>query len=922
MYYDTDAQVVSVVTDPEDATPASVVNPLILGRPMGTVLHHECVGFTQIKVSVWSKYPFALVTKTANAKACGYVGPTEPALCQFVKRPFTITDETVRGAHDGTVTMDVVLPFGTLEYSLDNIHWQSSKTFSNLSPGLYRWYVRATNNRCKTQGTFGIGAGAPAQEIEYPWKRKYCHVFKLKVQGVEFPIAEPIKWDGVNLKGLRDKDWHGWKATYSDENVELEFDCAAGKELIQPVYDQYGADGEVFFLYGINFQGVDYIFFEAKLDLNTFKMYPEKVTATAVSVKYNPLIETRMETKVSMTALKSADEVDIAPPPITTIDLHSKELSKQIRCKSTTPFDVPFDGLTRQAVRYVYPEMSEASSTEIEDAFLSTLEISNDAFYDIERYQIKIKYAGTYSFKIAYSLNVNYHVNRYSGSITIRNYFMVNDTKQQVGEAFTDNMSKDVRTKKVDYSHTVTVNLSPGDEIYWFTQLNFTLAEADIPPNPKYEVSVSQTSIDVSVDALEAAAGSTCKGWFLFDALNHVIRSNTNGDNYVKSDFLSRANAQQIKDGDGALFITTNGKQIRNFDPDKNPLVISAKDLLDSARALFCLGKGFETVAGKEVLRIERVNYFYRDKEMLVIDECSDFYTEVAKELLYNEYEFGYEKYKSEGANTLDEFNTKQEGLFPNKTNKLKLTQKSSLIASGYSLEDSRRQQFADTPTNSFENDDEGFIISVRRDGVKYVPEKDEAFTQVSGVISPQTAYNLRLSPKRMLLNWAIWLRNVFHYKLSTDLIKPTQHVQNGALVTQLRFQDDRFVGDFHRQQINEAEPVDLSNYPVEERIYRPEWIYFKTRLTPDKIQLINNAMKGAASENVNYGWIAVKDDQGLYQAGYPYEMEYNFASEQATFKLLKKFGNPITPGEVCCKYFVVNGCRLLVNGQNLILNA
>jgi len=110
---------------------------------------------------------------------------------------------------------------------------------------------------------------------------------------------------------------HGWKDQYSDEVIELEFDCPAGKEILQAEYNENGSDGTVGFQYGIRTQnGSEYSLFDGKINFNTYKRYPNKVAASVESVKYNPMIKTRIDTKVSMTDKKSIDGMDIAAPPV------------------------------------------------------------------------------------------------------------------------------------------------------------------------------------------------------------------------------------------------------------------------------------------------------------------------------------------------------------------------------------------------------------------------------------------------------------------------------------------------------------------------------------------------------------------------------------------------------------------------------
>lgn len=912
MQYDSDTQTVFTEVDPPGSTPQLAVGILELGKSVNAVIYHECVGTTQIKIMPWVKFPFAVLSKTPNSRSCGYVAPGGFD-CQFTVLPPILEHETIQGERDGTATLQVFLIGRALEYSLDNRHWQTSKTFSNLGPGNYKWYVRA--GECKKSGTFTINVGAPSDTFIFPWTQKYCQYFRLVRNGVQTDIAEPAKWDSVNIKGKRDPEWHGWKDQYSDEVIELEFDCPAGKEILQAEYNENGSDGTVGFQYGIRTQnGSEYSLFDGKINFNTYKRYPNKVAASVESVKYNPMIKTRIDTKVSMTDKKSIDGMDIAAPPVREFRLHSKELARQFICVNNSWSETMESFQTTKKV-FIIPNTSEASATEIEDTYTYGLEQIPDAPYDIDLYNHLVKYEGEYNFHIEYSIALKIRAFGSTGSFVARSYIMFNDEKIQIGGGVTGDMDSGLQVFNINVNGDFTRQLKPNDEVYFFTEVNLNIALG------AYLLTVTQNSINVTVAALERAEASNCKGWFLFDAINHVVKSITNDQTYLKSSFLSKSSAQQPVDGPGSLYITTNGKQIRRFDVANNPLVISAKDLLESVRALFCLGYGFETVAGIDVMRIERVNYFYQNKEMMVIEECWDYVDdEVAKELLYNEFEVGYEIFQDEGNNTLDEFNTKSEGTTAIKTNKLKLVAKSKAITSGYSLESSRRMQFDATPTNSYQNDDNSFIIAMRRNGSDYATERSEAFDTVTGVISPDTAYNLRLSPKRMLLNWAVWLKNIFHYKKDTEVIKPTLVVQNGELTTRFKPTEPNPIGDINKELIKENEEVSLANYAVEERIFRPEWISFKTKITPDKIQLINRAMKGSAHDSVNYGYIAVKDKDGLYQAGYLYELDYNFHTEQATMKLLKKHDSPVTPGEVCCDYLAVNGCRLLVNGNKIII--
>src|SRR4028118_564156 len=58
-------------------------------------------------------------------------------------------------------------------------------------------------------------------------------------------------------------------------------------------------------------------------------------------------------------------------------------------------------------------------------------------------------------------------------------------------------------------------------------------------------------------------------------------------------------------------------------------------------------------------------------------------------------------------------------------------------------------------PNKDSSYDNENFLIASLRDGAGVIrAERNENFSTVSGIQSPSTAYNLRFSPARMLMNW------------------------------------------------------------------------------------------------------------------------------------------------------------------------
>lgn len=904
---DLSTKTIFVDTNPlQDHPQTQVAEAALNGYKIGQVLRSFCEGTTFVKIIVSDFYPFAKFVNTINSPACGYI---VPAACNFTLFDVLTTPETTAGLKNGTITINATLQDDAIEYSLDKINYQSLNVFKNLIPGIYFVTIRGVaRHECTQTKRVLIAAGEVKPFVPYPWQEKVCKFFELVQDGIEYVISEPVKWDQVIIKGNRDKVYHGWKSQYSDGALELEFGCDQGKSLIETEYDLHGNDGETYFRYGYTYLNLKEILFDGKLNYNTYKKKRSTVTITTESKDFNDLFASRFDTKVALNEGKTQDGDFITVPSAQLIDLHGKALSTQFTVKNTSEYSYDYPvGLQGRA--WIVPDTSEVITNEISESFPYSMFITDEAPYDIELENIRIKYKGVYRFAVHITIDIKTRSGLPIGVFTAFPYFMINDSRAIAGNQLQYPIgSADWVSNTINFSYFADVELSAGDNIYWFIEVNASAGVTGL--------SVTQRAVDIKIEALEEAQSSKASGWLIFDTINYLARNITNNRTFLKSNFLAYKSSQIALDGEGALNIFTNGKQIRKYNTADHPLKTSIKDAINTAKNIWCLGYGFETLGGSEFLRIERVPHFYQNKKILQIDLVISYDEEVARDLIFNEITYGYEKFLAEGLNVLDEYNTKHETLQPIRTHKAKIEILSPAISSGYSIEKSRRNQFVDTPTDSVENDEDLFIISVVRDGSDLRAEKNEAFDIVDNVISPSTAYNLRITPKRIELNWSVWVRNILHYKLVTDVLKTTFVTQNGKLKTKLKQTDQRAIGDIFKDIWTEDQEIQLGSYPVPERIFRPEYINIKANITPDKFIMVDLAMRGMYSSSIDYGYIVVKDNNGDYQAGFLMEISYNFYKEEVTMKLLKKWDSPVDPDEECCNYVTINGCRVLINGH------
>lgn len=855
----------------------------------------------------------------------------------------TSTQNAINGTPSGRITITVTSE-GTFRYSLDGLTYQSSNEFNNILPGHYTVYVQETTSLCTKHTSVTIANDIVAQTpipgiIPYEDSKNICFFFRLIIGETSTYISEPIKWDSVQVIGERDKDYHGYQFKYTDGDVSLGFDCDAGRSLIEANYNEFGEDGDIKFQFGYHYQNAEYILFPGKLMLNTYKWYADRIECSVAVDDFDETFLSRLETKVSMTQSTTFDDTAITPPVPYSLLFHAKEILSQIQCNNT---GIDYADAAEVTGKFfsLLPDNTNPTVADIEDNFQYPLSMSTIDPFAGDIFLIDFKTGGGTDLLLSWNVTGNMRV--HNGGIggedyTIDVYYGYNKKNSDnsytlTQEALITQITGSVGTGTTDVPLNITASKSltdfdffAGDRIYFFGYVAFTGTVDCL-------FTLHQNSFEENISHRELTDATNANTWFLDDVIRQTLKVIADNRYVFKSTFFERKNVTQIFDGCASLNVLTNGFQIRAFDPEEKPLYIDFKTIIESLRAQYCIGINYATINNVPIVRMERADYFYQDRQIMAISPdyglqgIADYYEEVAKEIIYNEIEIGYDKFMDSGFNTLDEFNTKHEYLTPIQKNKAKLSQISRFITSGYSIEDQRRIQFSESPTDSASNDDDPFFICVKRDGdTAYVTEKDESFASVTNLISPETSYNLRISPARMLYNWFIWLKGIFNYKQPTDVIKNTYVAQNGALTTQFNTEETCPVGDLNKELITENANIPVSSLQYTRDIYSPEWVNVKCRLSPADVQIINLALSGKYGEDKDYGYLLIKKPDETWQAMWVFNLTYNYSSEECTLKGLKKFPNQEVPIENCCPWLVVNSesngstCYLLANNQKLI---
>jgi len=835
----------------------------------------------------------------------------------------------------------------------------------------------------------GVGHTVDALYSELPYFFKLIHGATILI------INEPIGFDSVEFIARRDKDWHGFNYENTSGEYNLKFDCSKGGDLIKDVYEEFGNDGEIYLQYGVTYDSTEIVEFEYKINLNTYTFYADKniIQCQVETKSLHELIRSRWDTKLNLFDTKTLDNATIDAVGTLQLPLLSKEITQQYEnvVTSTVEADLQFSNLENRNA-YIIFESSSPTTDEISmipKYPMGVFEGLEGSPLSLQTYFLKATNEGKYRFNINHQFqfvaNITRHVTGTNVSITSWNLKVWFIIVRADGSASTslDFYNQSGTNSGTSVNRTVSVtqetsylDLKVGDKVFYYCNFGFT---ASTPLSNKVNTHVTATNIyqSISVDALTTAKTTFGKSVFLGDAVKQAFKFVTNKNSPVKSSFYSFANIDQPSDGCGANYVLTNGFQIRNFDSDNKPIRISIGELMNSLKSIHCIGMSYEFDGANDVVKIERAIDFYKDVEILKIENTQGFTETVARDYIFNQVEVGYKKYLDEGSSGLDDFCTKHEYQTPIKSQANKYAAISDLIASGEVIETLRREQFNEKPKESTTYDDSVFIISTvaftpislicsffvneiydevsenitityeivftqnydfLRAGNKFTVSdsvsNNKTFTvlEVSEIVGGETHviveestvyeldtsvfitfpntsaqpesteninvisgsdatdfYNLRISPKRILLNHAPFINSGLRYKSGGDFLKLTDIKGNGLLTSQFDVSGGCILGDSSRSVLTEKADIFLANFDQNSKVFSPEIVDFETTLSREQIRFINNALRGRNDSATNYGYLSVKDRDGNYQKVYVLEMKFNPVKCNVKFRTVKK---------------------------------
>lgn len=397
----------------------------------------------------------------------------------------------------------------------------------------------------------------------------------------------------------------------------------------------------------------------------------------------------------------------------------------------------------------------------------------------------------------------------------------------------------------------------------------------------------------VKISQESTTPATTAKAFAIFEAAAQIARVITDQIDSFRSNYFGRKNSEPfayLGNGCGSFGAITNGFMLRGYPTtgDKSRVIsLSLNEFFRGLNPIYNLGMGIEKTGAHYHIVIEPKNYFYDSSIILLtISNVPDIKRSEAAAYYYSLINNGYEKWETEFLNGLDEFNSKRQFSTGVKSISNDLTLVSNLIAAGYRIEVTRRNRFRDTSTEDSEYDEDNIIVALNRSvsGLNVptmlnVAEKNENFSVVNNVFSPETSYNLRLSPVRNLLRWSPVIDAGLTKYVGRE-IKFTSGEGNYKMSSELA--SDVCPGRWNNNLIAENENIiwdDVDNSDSDP-IWLPEIIEFQYPLTLAQWESISANPKGV---------FEVSGSTNDYIKGFILELKYK-PDDVSDFKLLRAF--------------------------------
>lgn len=715
---------------------------------------------------------------------------------------------------------------------------------------------------------------------------------------------DPKEWEDLRIKHYRSEQYHGIFMEPSTKKLTF-LSNGGGKEFIDQVYQTDDINGSIELTCKIASNGSYKNLFKGKLNL---AQWTEDGESTSLNVEqsdlYNKLMS-RAAINVDMESDKSIGGSPITPATLRNITLPSVAIFMKDTWDKLDTLVISLDPVSPTPTYFhggIITERTQITRNEIDSAsdITNTLDIDvepNMPTFDVSSASPVFVFNPGDFIQAPAQFNFNWN---YIGQLLIDGLVVFPNVYKMTGEmslniaygpdmgtAFTQqlfsiswNNQNFPGSININQTGNTIVNLNEGDSlwVYWGYKNKFLIQPGSPGGSsilPQLTFIYNERTFDLSIDSVYD--DSVSKSIMVHEAFNQAVDSVADGDGKFYSEIFGRTDSAKqayISNGKEAFLALTNGGNIRQF--SEKSLVFSIEQLFRNLYALLGIGLGIMN----DKIRVEALSFFYnKDVRLLQLGYVPDFTVANENSKYINDIMVGYEKWETAFKGGLDEPCTKRQYSTIINSIRNSYQKTCSIISSSYAIEATRRKNRLFFPSEDWRYDNDAFFLALNSN--YSIQRYGNGFSSGANMVSLPTAYNLRLTPARMLLAH-------FHV-IAAGLQKIKGDISfipgEGNFELEVAKANQGMQGDYNGQLLSEKQNFSWNDPNVANRepLWLPETYTFDYYLTQEQYEAI------AANP---YGYIEFFQTPSKIYRGFILEADYLLKNGKTTFKLLRRYGN------------------------------
>lgn len=599
--------------------------------------------------------------------------------------------------------------------------------------------------------------------LQFLGRRLYYvrNVFYLQVGAVRTVIDEPIRWDQVMIAVVWDKKSKAYRFEFSDKDVLLEFDNAAGRAIVREQYRLLGSNAEVTLLFGEydTVNDVLTIHYEGSINFGPGSAVDTETTfkANIERRSLNERLRVYFDTRVNVFREDSLDGMALAPIETKNLFLHPRLLTFEAKYKYNPRVDPEVVLISEpifsgdQQFKSAVPPFTYTVRTPGGDN-----EVSNNIEGMVEPTPPDglLIYAG-----LELSPGITKRTFRFD-NVRVQFSFTMGNTSAELFAGVAIYKKPNIATGPTDADLFVPLanlqiaqyssygNVAGNKSFIGFLSGTIDLVADDALFIKAFFYQNNTSAFDITnftfintgtftMDVAEQTvySPSLIAAPRIHEVINRQLEIILDVVNPLRSSLLGRIDLGYLANGCASNHFSMDGKIVRQF-KDK-AFNLSAKEWYNAIDGLFNMGMSVERdVDEAETVRLEEVPYFFRDVLLMDLLVISEYERRPAADYLFNELNTRFKKYPRDNQqDSLDDFHTDMSYITPLTKIKNKLDVNIDAILSGNYIEYTRQQAFNVNPKNAYETDEDLFIISAK-DGLASHEAVVIVFDQAAGTIT------------------------------------------------------------------------------------------------------------------------------------------------------------------------------------------